>query len=202
MFSDLEHLDPIFYKSLTTLLEMDDVEYACLDFTTTEEYLGKVTVVPLVQDGENIDVTAENLLEYLELIVRYRLVKRVENQMKELLRGFIEVLPESILTIFDFQELELLLCGLPNIDVDDWMENSRYSGVFNNEDEMNEVCVWFWEIVREMNEELRAKLLQFVTGTSGVPAKGFGILQGNDGEVKLFQIHGVRSECFPYPVAQ
>lgn len=181
---------------------MDDVEYACLDFTTTEEYLGKVTVVPLVHDGENIDVTAENLLEYLELIIRYRLVNRVENQMKELLRGFTEVLPESLLTIFDFQELELLLCGLPNIDVDDWMENSRYSGVFNNEDEMHEICVWFWEIVREMNEELRAKLLQFVTGTSGVPAKGFGILQGNDGEVRLFQIHGVRSECFPYPVAQ
>ncbi len=181
---------------------MDDVEYACLDFTTTEECVGQVSVVPLVPDGENIDVTADNLIEYLELIIRYRLAKRVENQMKELLLGFSEVLPESLLTIFDFQELELLLCGLPNIDVDDWMENTCYSGVFLAESEMHEVCSWFWEIVREMNEEVRAKLLQFVTGTSGVPAKGFGILQGADGEIRLFQIHGVNSEYSPYPVAQ
>ena len=181
---------------------MDDVEYACLDFTTSEEQLGQVTIVPLVHDGENIDVTEDNLIEYLELIIKYRLAIRVENQMKELLLGFTEVLPESLLTIFDFQELELLLCGLPNIDVDDWMENTRYSGVFIVGDEMHDVCRWFWEVVREMNEELRAKLLQFVTGTSGVPAKGFGILQGADGEVRPFQIHGIHADGFPYPVAQ
>ncbi len=183
-------------------MEMEDVEYACLDFTTSEECMGEVSVVPLVPDGENVDLTAENLIEYIELITKYRLISRVENQMKEMLRGFTEVIPESLLTIFDFQELELLLCGLPNIDVTDWMENTRYSGLFQEGDDMHEVCLWFWEIVREMDDELRAKLLQFVTGTAGVSAKGFGILQGNDGDIRLFQIHGVRLESFAYPVAQ
>ncbi len=30
----------------------------------------------------------------------------------------------------------------------------------------------FWEIVSEYDQELKARLLQFETGTSGVPAKG------------------------------
>ena len=53
-----------------------------------------------------------------------------------------------------------------------------------------------------MSEEHRAKLLQFVTGTSGVPAKGFSILQANDGEIRLFQVHGVAVETCLYPRAQ
>ncbi len=97
------------------------------------------------------------------------------------------------------------MCGLPNIDVDDWMENTRYSGLYysrsNEEQKMHPVCIWFWEVVREMSEERRAKLLQFVTGTSGVPSRGFSVLQGN-GEIRLFQIHGVSMEGCMYPRAQ
>jgi len=203
-FADLEYLDPVFYKSLNALMEMEDVEYACLDFTTSEETMGVVNTINLIPDGENVDVTQDNLVEYLESVLQYRLVKRVKNQMKELLLGFTEVIPESLLTIFDFQELELLMCGLPNIDVDDWMNNTCYSGLYNNSQkqvDLHEACQWFWEVVREMNEERRARLLQFVTGTSGVPAKGFSILQGNDGEVRLFSIHGVNIETCLYPRA-
>ena len=181
---------------------MDDVSYACLDFTTVEESMGEVNVIELVPDGTNIDVTNENLVEYLEAIVEYRLFKRLKNQLKALLRGFVEVVPRSLLTVFDFQELELLLCGLPNIDVDDWMQNTQYSGLYSEGYGMHQVCVWFWEVVQEMSEDLRAKLLQFVTGTSGVPAKGFSILQGNDGEIRLFHIHGVSVQTCFYPRAQ
>ena len=39
-------------------------------------------------------------------------------------------------------------------------------------------CVnWFWLVVREFDREQRALLLQFVTGTSRVPARGFAPLQ-------------------------
>jgi len=42
----------------------------------------------------------------------------------------------------------------------------------------HKVVQWFWEVVREdFNEEQRARLLQFSTGTSGVPAQGFAYLQ-------------------------
>jgi len=39
------------------------------------------------------------------------------------------------------------------------------------------VVQWFWELVRSYEHEQKAKLLQFVTGTSGVPIQGFAYLQ-------------------------
>jgi len=38
--------------------------------------------------------------------------------------------PEPLLSVFDFQELELLLHGLPNIDMDDWVKNTDYTGMY------------------------------------------------------------------------
>ena len=37
--------------------------------------------------------------------------------------------------------------------------------------------VWFWSIVESYSEEMRARLLQFVTGSSRVPLQGFKALQ-------------------------
>jgi hypothetical protein len=32
---------------------------------------------------------------------------------------------QALLSVFDFQELELLLCGLPEIDIEDWKKNTE-----------------------------------------------------------------------------
>lgn len=42
---------------------------------------------------------------------------------------------------------------------------------------LSQVVTWFWDIVRSFEHEQKAKLLQFVTGTSGVPVQGFEFLQ-------------------------
>lgn len=42
--------------------------------------------------------------------------------------GFYDVIPEPLLSVFDFQEIELLLHGLPNIEMDDWIANVEYTG--------------------------------------------------------------------------
>jgi hypothetical protein len=67
----------------------------------------------------------------------------------------------------------------------------------------DEVVAWFWEIVRDnFDQEMKACLLQFVTGTLGFPSRGFSVLQGNDGNIKTFSIHGVSSDVYTsYPRA-
>jgi len=200
MFSDLRDVDEEYYNSLKTTLDMgSDVEYLYIDFTTMEDTLGAKRTVELVPDGANIDVTKENLPEYIEACIKYRLLGRYEAQLNELMLGFFDVIPEPLLTIFDFQELELLMCGLPDIDLVNWQEHTEYSGGYDRKGSKHEVCGWFWEVVGEYDHELKARLLQFVTGTSGVPAKGFSSLQGNDGNVRKFTIHGVSLETCLYP---
>merc|ERR1712070_187619 len=105
--------------------------------------------IELAKNGKSIDVTKENLPEYLEACTKYRLMGRVRSQMTELLLGFFDIIPEPLLTVFDFQELELLMCGLPTIDVDDWMANTNYIGKYEAKRGSHQVCRWFWEIVRE-----------------------------------------------------
>ena len=201
-FADLEPIDVEYYSHLKSLTQYDDLEMLCLDFTTTEETLGVKKTIDLVENGESIDVTNDNLPEYLEACLRYRMIGCVNAQLNELLLGFFDVIPEPLLTIFDFQELELLMCGLPNIDMDDWKENTEYSGEYERIGGDHDACIWFWEVVEEMDQEMRARLLQFVTGTSGVPSRGFGVLQGNDGNIRRFTIHGVDLGTCLYPRAQ
>jgi E3 ubiquitin-protein ligase HUWE1 len=89
-----------------------------------------------------------------------------------------------LISIFTEQELELLISGLPDIDVDDWKNNTEYQGYTAS----SPPIVWFWRMVRSFDKEQRAKLLQFVTGTSKVPLNGFKELEGMNG-FSRFSIH-------------
>ena len=89
-----------------------------------------------------------------------------------------------MISIFNEQELELLISGLPDIDVDDWKNNTEY----HNYSASSPQIQWFWRAVRSFDKEERAKLLQFVTGTSKVPLNGFKELEGMNG-FSRFNIH-------------
>ena len=138
------------------------------------------------------EVTNENIYNYLEANLKYRMLDRVRPQLTELLLGFFDVIPESALSVFDHQELELILCGLPHLDMADWEANTIYSGIYEDKNSKNNhIVIWFWEVVvrDDFDQETKARLLQFVTGTS--------VLQGNDGNIKKFAIHGVdKNSCF------
>jgi HECT-domain (ubiquitin-transferase) len=204
-FKDIESIDEEYYnnlKQLRQLAEMgEDLSMLCLDFSTTQEVMGVKETINLIEDGANIDVDNDNFAEYLEACFKYRMMDRIKPQLTELLLGFFDVIPEPLLTVFDFQELELLMCGLPEIDLEDWKEHTEYSGDFETTGGYAPACEWFWEVVEEFDQEMKARLLQFVTGTSGVPSRGFGVLQGNDGNIRKFTIHGVSLDVCLYPRA-
>jgi len=201
-FEDLKEQDEDYYSSCKKLVGMDDVSLMCLDFTATEESLGVREEIELCQGGSLKEVNNDNLGQYLEANLRYRMLDRVNLPLCELLLGFFDVIPEPALTVFDSQELELLLCGLPSIDMEDWQSNTLYSGSFETKKSRNQVCNWFWDVVtNDFDSEMKARLLQFVTGTSGVPSRGFSVLQGNDANIKKFTIHGVSSKQYHYPRA-
>mmetsp|Transcript_1780 Transcript_1780/g.3967 ORF Transcript_1780/g.3967 Transcript_1780/m.3967 type:complete len:831 (-) Transcript_1780:77-2569(-) len=202
-FEDLEAQDEEYYTSLKKFTTMEDLSMMCLDFTITEETMGVRRDVELIEGGNMKEVTAENLPQYLESNLRYRMLDRVKPQIRELMLGFFDIIPEPALTVFDPNELELTLCGLPTIEMDDWEGNTIYSGLYetSNKGKQRHKCVqWFWEVVRDdFDQEMKARLLQFVTGTSGVPTRGFSVLQGNDGNIKKFAIHGVNRAMYAFP---
>jgi len=202
---DIEMVDSELFQSLQKLITYrengSDVIDLCLDFSVAEEFMGVVTTTNLIENGSDIEVTNENLDVYIKAIVKYQLMERTRPQLAELLLGFYDVIDEGLLTILDYQELELLLCGLPEIDLEDWKRNTDYTGMFEC-GAHRQVVAWFWDVVeKDFDQEMKARLLQFVTGTAGVPAQGFAVLQGNDGNIRKFSVHGVSLKTCVFPRA-
>lgn len=181
---DMETLDLDYYKSLLWMLENDITDIITETFAVETDDFGEKQVIDLIENGRNIPVTQENKEEYVQRVVDYRLVKSVKDQLDNFLKGFHDIIPPDLISIFNEQELELLISGLPEIDVDDWKANTEY----HNYSASSPQIQWFWRAVRSFDKEERAKLLQFVTGTSKVPLNGFKELEGMNG-VSKFNIH-------------
>uniref|UniRef100_A0A673XUX6 E3 ubiquitin-protein ligase n=1 Tax=Salmo trutta TaxID=8032 RepID=A0A673XUX6_SALTR len=176
---DLESIDPEFYNSIIdNCLEECGVE---LYFAQDMEILGKVSTHQLKDDGENELVTSENKEEYISLLTDWRFMRGVEEQTKAFLDGFNEVVPLEWLRYFDEKELELMLCGMQEIDLSDWQKNTIYRHYTKNSKQIH----WFWQVVKEMDNEKRIRLLQFVTGTCRLPVGGFAELIGSNGPQKF-----------------
>ncbi|DAZ93420.1 TPA: hypothetical protein N0F65_000071 [Lagenidium giganteum] len=193
-FSDLEFLDEELYRNAVWLRENTNVASLCLDFTVQRlDAQGVMTTVELKPGGQDIAVTDDNKEEYLDLLMKYRMFDTVKDQIAAMVQGLYDVIPTTLLAVFDYQELELLLCGVPNIDVNDWETHSdvKYQDFDQPSKAEKRLLEWFWETVRGFSQEERARLLQFVTGTSRVPVEGFKALLSNDGRVRRFGVQVV-----------
>ncbi|KAL8895002.1 MAG: hypothetical protein Q9192_003906 [Flavoplaca navasiana] len=181
---DMETLDLDYYKSLLWMLENDITDVITETFSMETDAFGVTETVDLIENGRNIPVTEENKHEYAQRVVEYRLTGSVQTQLEKFLGGFHDVVSPELIAIFNEQELELLISGLPDIDIDDWKNNTEY----HNYSASSSQIQWFWRAVRSFDKEERAKLLQFVTGTSKVPLNGFKELEGMNG-FSQFNIH-------------
>jgi hypothetical protein len=70
----------------------------------------------------------------------------------------------------DAEALEVVLCGSPTIDVNDWRRHTVYGTGLSA---TSPRVLLFWKVVeKELDDDQRTRLLQFITGTSRLPAGG------------------------------
>ncbi|DBA02455.1 TPA: LOW QUALITY PROTEIN: hypothetical protein N0F65_008669 [Lagenidium giganteum] len=193
-FEDLESLDPEVYRSMLWIKHNSNVDVLGLAFIVTEQRGDEMVTIELIPDGENIAVTDENKLQYLERKFQYMVFERVSDQLYVFLKGIYEVMPPHLLMLFDHEEFNYLMCGTQEIDVDDWQQHSINSLNLNG----TRVLRWFWEVVHEMPNEYKRRLLQFATGSSRVPLAGFKGLTSYDGRLCPFTIKGISYNTSQY----
>ena len=66
--------------------------------------------------------------------------------------------------------LQLLMCGTANVSVEDLWTHTVVEG---HGTRWEETLSWFWAAVQGFTSEDMSKFLQFVTGSSRLPARGF-----------------------------
>ncbi|GMT28378.1 hypothetical protein PFISCL1PPCAC_19675 [Pristionchus fissidentatus] len=175
---DMETVDGAFYNSLCYLRDNDDAADLELVFAVDDEVFGEKKCIELEELGKDKEVNDENKGEYMDALIEWKFTKRIQPQMERMLKGIFEVIPSHLLRVFDPSQLELLMCGLQAIDVSDWRAHTMYKGGYNP----NHIVIHhFWQFVLSLSNEMRARLVQFVTGTSRIPMSGFRDLYGSTG---------------------
>lgn len=91
--------------------------------------------------------------------------------------------------MFTSKELELLIAGLPDFDIDDLRQNTQLQGYERSSPQIT----WLYEILESFDKQELAQFLQFVTGSSKIPLEGFSALQGMNG-IDLFRVVKVRAK--------
>ncbi|XP_026277056.1 E3 ubiquitin-protein ligase SMURF2 isoform X1 [Frankliniella occidentalis] len=196
---DIEGVDPALHRSLTWMLENKITGVIDTTFAVEQNSFGVLKVHELKPGGKDEQVTEDNKSLYVKLYVNYRFMRGIEQQFLALQKGLLELVPPQLLRPFDERELELVICGLGTIDINDWKANTRLKHCTPD----TPVVRWFWQIVESYSEEMRARLLQFVTGSSRVPLQGFKALQGSTGAAgpRLFTIHVIDAPIENLPKA-
>nr|CAD7261386.1 unnamed protein product [Timema shepardi] len=170
-----EQDDPDLYLSKVKYILEHDVEDMEL-FFIEEEYdrFGQLLkVVELVTGGSKIRVGNATKHQYLDALAQYRLATSLKDEVEQFLKGLNELIPDNLLSIFDENELELLLCGTGEYSIADFRAHHVMNG---GSSEFRRILDWFWTAVSNFTQEEMARLLQFTTGCSQLPPGGFAEL--------------------------
>eukprot|EP01130_Rhizamoeba_saxonica_P008514 TRINITY_DN3448_c0_g2_i2.p1 TRINITY_DN3448_c0_g2~~TRINITY_DN3448_c0_g2_i2.p1 ORF type:complete len:714 (+),score=152.05 TRINITY_DN3448_c0_g2_i2:53-2194(+) len=188
---DLKDINPALQRGLQQLLDYEgDASELDVYFMVEERSYGAQYGRELIEGGEDILVTNENKEEYVDLYVKYLLVDSVKDQFKNFKKGFMTVCGDGILlSLFSPEELNLLVCGSPELNFYDLEQGTIYDGY----DEDHPTIKLFWEVVHEFTMEQKKKLLFFATGSDRAPIGGLSklrlVIAKSGGEVDRFVLN-------------
>lgn len=168
----LESVDVVTTNNLSLVEECDESNAdGVLEHLSFSTPLSDGTEAPLCPNGESTPVTMENRMEYVKLVEKKRLTESSQ-QLAALREGLASVLPMELAPLFTPRELEVLICGHREVDVDLLRQCTEYSE--GCEESMAHV-EHFWEVLKEMSSEDRTLFLRFVWARSRMPnsAKDF-----------------------------
>ena len=122
--------------------------------------------VPLVPNGDERPVTYDERLEYCRLVKEKRMGEG-EVQIEAIRQGLTKVVPADVLSLLTWQELELKVCGSPEITIEALKKAVRYNNSSFNES--NPQVQMMWKALEQFSNGDRSQFLRFITGRRRLP---------------------------------
>ena len=118
---------------------------------------------PLV--GE--EVTKEDL-EAVDKSVDGQSLLKIQpiNQIKAVARGLVAIVPPQLLWILNWSELEMLICGTPEIDIELLKRHTEYSGMAKEDPRI----AFFWKCLESYSNDERRRFIKFAWGQKRIPS--------------------------------
>jgi len=168
----IDDLDRIKTKLVLYIYELENCseedfkeKHGKTKFTVVSERDGEE--IELIRNGRNVSLTWKNRKEYKERIVKFQ-HKKDFAQFDAIRRGFGRILPVDFLTMFTWKELEMAVCGDPELDIKQLKENAIYEAVSSDVPHIK----YFWKVLEELSLEQHAQFLRFVWARSRIPLSG------------------------------
>ncbi|KAM4022588.1 LOW QUALITY PROTEIN: E3 ubiquitin-protein ligase HECTD3-like [Anomaloglossus baeobatrachus] len=164
---DFPAVDSLLVKLLEMMemMDKDTFEFKFGEELTYTTVLSDQRMVELVPGGSNISVRYEDRLEFIKMVQKARLEESKE-QIDALQAGLLKVVPQAVLDLLTWQELEKRVCGDPEIPVEAIKKLTRFENL-----EPTDIRVqYLWEALNNFTNEDRSRFLRFVTGRSRLPA--------------------------------
>lgn len=164
---DFPAVDSVLVKLLEAMEVMDQETF---DFKFGEELvyttlLSDGRLVELLPGGSNQVVRYQDRREFINLVQKARL-EESRHQVCAMQAGLVKVVPQAVLDLLTWQEVEKKVCGDPEITVEALKRLTRYEDL-----EQTDVRVqYLWEALMNFTNEDRSRFLRFVTGRSRLPA--------------------------------
>eukprot|EP00066_Takifugu_rubripes_P013620 XP_011602886.1 PREDICTED: probable E3 ubiquitin-protein ligase HERC1 isoform X2 [Takifugu rubripes] len=194
--ADIEEVDLLTYRTLQGILHLEnsgiteDNFHVMIPLDSFMVHSADGRLVPVVPGGQNIALTFANRTDYVERGLDYRL-HEMDSQVAAVREGMSTIIPVPLLSLLTPQQLEQLVCGLPEVSVEMLKKLVRYRDVT----ESHQLIVWFWQSLQEFTNEERVLFLRFVSGRSRLPSNPADITQ-------KFQIIKVDRPINGLPTAQ
>ena len=163
---DLIEIDIGFWTLLQFLLTSNKAMFESSIFENWNVTLSdQQTLIELKEDGKQLKVQYEERIDYIKQAIYTRL-KECSLQCEAIKRGIAKIIPEALLNMVTYNELETWVCGKAVVDIDLLKRHTKYGGdkktTLLTEDSRR--VQWFWEVLREFSEEDKQKFIKFCWG--------------------------------------
>uniref|UniRef100_M1B180 HECT-type E3 ubiquitin transferase n=1 Tax=Solanum tuberosum TaxID=4113 RepID=M1B180_SOLTU len=135
LLEDIRDTDPFMYRSCKEILQKDakivDQDVLALTFVCEVESLGVRREIELCPNGKDIVVDSKNRETYVHLLIQYRYITSIAEQVAYFSKGFSDVITKSRLWSFfwclSHKDFNLMLGGRSDISVEDWKAHTDYN---------------------------------------------------------------------------
>uniref|UniRef100_A0A6B2L8M4 HECT domain-containing protein n=1 Tax=Arcella intermedia TaxID=1963864 RepID=A0A6B2L8M4_9EUKA len=172
--SDLEEIDHATTKLIKELKSLSQESFEAR-YSDNPLYfmvqLGNDEVYDLIQHGRHVTVNYKNLTEFIDKLSQFHLTTSIERQLSAIVSGLETIIPVDCLNVFTPQELQIVVCGSPEINIAMLKERAIYEDVNPSEPHID----YFWQVLEEFDTEKRCQFLQFVWARTRIPASGLSM---------------------------
>mmetsp|Transcript_39042 Transcript_39042/g.63013 ORF Transcript_39042/g.63013 Transcript_39042/m.63013 type:complete len:6535 (+) Transcript_39042:430-20034(+) len=140
----------------SNLLESQDIFFTVITLDGRE--------VELLPNGRMVAVTSDNYQDWARRVLDFK-IHEFDIQSEAIRRGLSTIVPQRLLMLFRWDELELMVCGRPRLDLALLKRMTVYSDCSESDPHIQ----YFWQVLESFSEEQRSEYIKFVWGRARLP---------------------------------